>query len=125
MKKELKELLELDKKFCEEACELGGEGWKKYLSKKAFMGTSKHEPYIEGRETIVNLIGMIYSLDNIDFTWEPKHGFISEDNTLGVTTGIYTRNYTIEDKVFEEKGKYTTTWRKEDGAWKIAFDMGN
>ena len=125
MKKELKALFEVDRKFCELASKIGAEGWEYYLSKKAIMGTSKHEGYIEGKKLISNLVGMIYSLDNIDFKWEPKHGFMSEDNTLGVTTGVYTRKYKIENETFEEKGKYTTTWMKEDGEWKIVFDMGN
>lgn len=125
MKKELKELMEVDKQFCSESQSDKGIAWDKYLSKNAIMGTSKHEPYIENKAQIVNLISMVYKLENLNFTWEPIHGFVSNDNTLGVTTGMYTRTYKIEDEVHEEIGKYVTTWIKQDGNWKIAFDMGN
>lgn len=125
MKKALKELMDTDRAFCQLSQEEGKYGWDEYLSKKAIMGTSKHEPYIEDKNQIVSLIGMIYLLDTIRFTWEPVHAFISDDETLGVTTGTYKRTYKIEEEVFEEIGKYVTTWKKEDGKWKIVFDMGN
>ena len=125
MKKEVKALMDIDRKFCLDSQETGEEGWEKYLSKKAIMGTAKHEPYIEDRSKIVSLLGMIYRLENIDFSWEPLHGFVSKDATLGVTTGTYTRTYVIEEKEYKEIGKYVTTWQKIEGKWKIVFDMGN
>lgn len=125
MKKEVKELMDLDRKFCEDSQNFKEEGWRKYLSKKTLMGTPKHEPYLEKKEVIVNLLAMIYKLDSISFTWEPHHAFLSEDNTLGVTTGIYTRTYKIDEEALTETGKYTTVWKKQDKEWKIVFDMGN
>lgn len=125
MKKECKILMDLDRQFCKDSQKLGKDGWAKYLSVHAIMGTKSHEPYIENRNKIISLIGMVYLLDHIDFTWEPHHCFISDDNTLGVTTGTYHRTYVIEGKNLDEKGKYMTVWRKEEGDWKIVFDMGN
>jgi len=125
MKKEIKKLMNVDRAFCSESLEDKGYAWDKYLSKKAIMGTSKHEPYIVDKSKIINLISMIYRLENISFTWEPLHGFVSKDETLGVTTGTYTRTYKIEEEVYEEIGKYVTTWQKENDEWRIIFDMGN
>lgn len=125
MKKEIRELMDIDRKFCLESKEDKGYAWDKYLSKRAVMGTSKHEPYIEDKTRIVNLVSMIYRLENIHFTWEPVHAFVSKDKTLGVTTGTYTRTYLIEDEEYKEIGKYVTTWQKEADEWKIVFDMGN
>jgi hypothetical protein len=125
MKNKKNELMDIDKQFCEESKIDKQNAWDKYLSKNSIMATSKHEPYIENKKKIVSLISMIYRLDSIDFTWEPQHVFISNDCTLGVTTGVYTRTYLIEEEVFEEIGKYVTTWQKEDDKWKIVFDMGN
>lgn len=125
MKKEVKELLVIDQQFCDDSQIEKGLAWDKYLSKDAIMGTSKHESYIEDKSKIVNLISMVYKLENIAFTWTPVHGFISKDKTLGVTTGTYTRTYKLEEVVYEEIGKYVTTWQKEDNQWKIIFDMGN
>lgn len=125
MKKELKDLFALDKLFCKEAQENGSLTWEKYLGKEALMATRLHEPYLVGRSKISKLIKMIYLLDNIDFTWEPSEGFISDDLSLGITSGLYTRTYKVEDELFTEKGKYITVWKKEGAEWKIAFDMGN
>ncbi len=125
MRKEFQELIDIDIQFCSESQIDKDESWRKYLSKKAIMGTRKHEPYIEDKTQIVNLISMVYKLENLEFIWEPKHAFISDDKTLGVTTGIYSRTYKIEEEVYEETGKYVTTWKKEGDTWKIVFDMGN
>ncbi len=125
MKKEIRELMDTDIRFCELSQKVGKDGWDKFLSKKAIMGTGKHEAYIEGKNKIVSLIAIVYALEDIDFKWEPVHAFISDDSSLGVTTGTYKRTYKIEEEEYTEIGKYMTTWKKEDGEWKIVFDMGN
>jgi hypothetical protein len=66
-----------------------------------------------------------YQLENLQFTWKPIHGFISDDKTLGVTTGTYERTYMQNNKKVTKRGKYTTTWKKIDNEWKIVFDIGN
>jgi len=125
MKRKMLELIDTDINFCKDSQLNGSKGWEKYLSKDALMGTRLHEPYISKRSDIVNLIEMIYSLENIDFVWNPEHAFISDDSTLGVTTGTYTRKYKVGEEEFTEKGKYVTTWKKIGDKWKIVFDMGN
>lgn len=125
MNRKLEEIFDLDRQFCELSKTMKHKGWQKYLSKDAIMGTRLHEPYIEGKGKISKIIEIVYSLSNIDFTWEPEKGFISDDETLAVTSGNYTRQYTLNNEVVEEIGKYITTWKKIDGDWKIVFDMGN
>ncbi len=125
MKKELKELMDLDREFCKESIKNQEHGWAKYLSKDIIMGTKKHEAYLSNKKHIVSLMGMIYKLQSISFIWEPEYAFCSDDATLGVTTGLYTRTYILEGKEVTETGKYATTWKKEKDAWKIVFDIGN
>ena len=125
MDKAAKELMKLDRAFCLESKKRKEKGWQKYLSKNALLGSGLHEPYVEGRQKITKIIEIIYSLNNIDFDWQPQHAFMSNDGTLGVTTGIYTRTYNLNNEAIEEIGKYMTVWQKEDDTYKIVFDMGN
>jgi hypothetical protein len=125
MKKVEKELILIDQSFCKASQINKEQAWDEYMSKSVLMGTSKHEPYLDNKNQIIKLIGMIYQLDQISFTWEPTYAFVSDDETLGVTTGTYTRTYLIEEEEYEEIGKYVTTWKKEQGQWKIVFDIGN
>ena len=68
---------------------------------------------------------LVFDLKNIDFRWTPEIGFMSDDETLGVTSGKYTRKYLREGKKVVEIGKYVTTWKKINDEWKIVFDIGN
>lgn len=121
----VRQLFEVDKMFCEECQTDKEKAWMKYTAKNSVMGTGKHLPYITDLKKIREGIGALFRLDNIDFTWEPVYAFVSEDETLGVTTGTYTRSYTKDGENHIQIGKYCTTWIKEDGEWKIALDIGN
>ena len=125
MKKCEKELMQVDLDFCEKSKTSLEDAWDFYMSEKVIMGTGKHEPYLEKKPQIIKLIEMTYKLEGIDFTWAPDHVFVSEDETLGVTTGKYTRKYIIEGRENIQVGKYCTTWQKEKGLWKIVLDIGN
>ena len=121
----IKQLFDVDREFCKE-CQTSKEvAWMKYTAKKSVMATGEHQPYITDLNQIELGIKHLFSLDNIDFTWEPVHGFISDDETLGVTTGTYVRQYEVNGKIERQVGKYCTTWKKEDGEWKIVLDIGN
>ncbi len=124
MKKE-EQLFNVDKAFCELSQKSKEMAWLKYLDKDAIMGTKLHEPYIYGNKRIQRILEIIYSLHNLSFSWEPLHAFISDDETLGITTGTYYRSYSLNDKVLIEKGKYMTVWKKKGHEWRIVFDMGN
>ncbi len=97
----------------------------KYTADHSLMGTINHLPYINDNSQIRESIKKVFELDHISFIWEPLHGFISDDETLGVTTGIYTRTFLQDGKQIIQKGKYMTTWKKIGTEWKIVFDMGN
>lgn len=120
-----KQLFDADTKFCEE-CQIDKEkAWMRYTADFSIMGTPKHHPYITDRVTIEKGIKQVFDLENIKFTWEPVHAFISEDETLGVTTGVYTRIHTDNGEEVKTIGKYCTTWKKIDDEWKIVLDIGN
>lgn len=125
MKKELQDLLDTDRKFCQECSLDKEEAWMKYMASDSIMGTASDNAYIKNQTTIKESIARLFQLENISFTWEPEFGFVSDDNTLGVTTGFYERTYTVKGKTVSNKGKYTTVWIRENNQWKVAFDIGN
>jgi len=120
-----KSLLMRDREFCELTQKTGHNGWKSMMLDECVMGTKAHEPYIKGREKINKLMEFIYAMDQLSFTWEPELAFCSKDETLGVTTGTYTRTYHLEGVEYEEFGKYATTWKKHNNQWFVVFDIGN
>ncbi len=121
----VKQLFDIDKQFCKE-CQVDKEkAWMKYTARKSIMGTGLHNPYITDLVQIESGIKSVFALEGVDFTWEPVHGFISDDETLGVTTGTYIRKHIVDGKEVTALGKYCTTWKKEDGQWKIVLDIGN
>lgn len=120
-----KDLIETDKIFCEE-CKLDKEkAWTKYLTKDSLMVTPGSRPNILGKDSIQEVIKSIFSLKNMSFIWKPELADVSDDLTLGYTTGSYTRRHYKDSEIVTEKGKYLTIWKKENGLWKISLDIGN
>ena len=120
-----RDLLDLDRKFCLESQKDKEKAWEKYFSDDIIFGGDHQKHYIDDKDTILSSLKDLYNLTDIKFTWEPVHVFISDDQSLGITTGTYYRSYEINGKFHERKGVYTTTWRKINSSWKIIFDMGN
>ena len=125
MNEKTKQLFEIDLKFCEESQSIGHEAWEKYLSENVILGGGPNEPYLDDRNQMMTSLVKFYKLEDLHFSWEPRYAFISDDETLGVTTGVYKRSFKVEGEVREQSGKYTTTWKKIDGEWKIVLDIGN
>lgn len=119
------QLLEIDRQFAELAQTKGMFAWKQYCSDNLLMATSEHHPYIEGWSSVEPSLLALYRLDDIAFTWSPQHAFVSDDNSLGVTTGLYERTYRINGEAKKHQGKYVNVWKKIDNQWKIVLDMGN
>lgn len=125
MKNDVNQLIEIDQMFCKEAQIDGYQAWDKYLSDEVIIAGSDVDLYDTDRTIIIESLKKLYELKNIHFTWEPKHAFISLDQTLGVTTGTYYRTFELDGKKIEKSGKYTTTWKKINTHWRIVYDMGN
>ena len=67
----------------------------------------------------------LFNMDSLELLWVPLSGDVSDDFTLGYTTGKYTMKYKKDGKLVTKKAKYATIWKKYDGKWKITLDMGN
>lgn len=125
MTNDCKELFDIDRQFSLESQTDGYKAWDKYLSEDVIFGGDPKDPYTIGKKKIVSSLMNFYQLKDLKFTWEPIHGFISDDKTLGLTTGTYDRTYILNNEVINRKGKYTTAWKKIEGDWKIVLDIGN
>jgi len=123
--KVINELMELDRQFCKESQINNVETWIKFFSKDGVMISQDHNPNIKGHEGIEKSMISLFNLDNFELLWEPLNGDVSDDFTLGFTTGKYTMKYKVEGKLITSIGKYTTIWKKRDGEWEIILDMGN
>jgi hypothetical protein len=117
-------LFDIDTQFCKESQTDKEKAWDKYMHEDCLLGNGPEDPFTRKPE-FMKSISPFYKLEDLFFVWEPKHAFISDDETLGITTGTYTRSFVVDGEVKEKKGKYTTTWKKVEGAWKMVYDVGN
>ncbi|MCF7925387.1 MAG: nuclear transport factor 2 family protein [Candidatus Izimaplasma sp.] len=119
------ELLNRDRLFSQTVMEKGVEAWALFCAREVIMGTPKHSPYLKEWNNIVPLMKDLYNRPGLSFSWEPSFVFVSEDESLGVTTGMYKRTFVENKKQVTVVGKYVSTWQKIDDEWKVIFDMGN
>ncbi len=79
-------------------------------------------PPIRGRREIVDH----YSTGAYTLTWTPMEALVAESGELGTTWGtsvMRTKNENGEEVI--QHFKYLSVWKKIDGVWKLAADMGN
>ncbi|PAT01966.1 hypothetical protein CI105_03665 [Candidatus Izimaplasma bacterium ZiA1] len=121
----IRDLIETDKLFCEE-CKLdGAKAWAKYMTKESIMVSGTLGKDIIGEDSIYKVMVKVFDLKNISFKWFPVYADVSDDATLGFTSGTYNRTYFADGKKVLEEGKYISIWKKVNNSWKISLDMGN
>jgi ketosteroid isomerase-like protein len=59
------------------------------------------------------------------WTWEPAAGGVSASDDLGYTYGTYKLSDNGPTPRIIESGNYFRIWKKENGAWKVLFDLTN
>lgn len=122
---DLEKIMKLDLEFCKACKTGGGKAWASYFMDDGFMTSREHEKNIIGKLEIEEAMSSVFQLKDIKFDWWPVFAVVSDDGSLGVTNGLYERSYEVDGKLFEQKGKYTSIWKKVNGEWKILFDTGN
>jgi ketosteroid isomerase-like protein len=78
-------------------------------------------PAVTGTDGIRKLMGGIVGAPGISLTWTASKAVVSAGGDIGYTAGTYEES----SPGGTEKGKYVTTWRKVDGAWKVSDDIFN
>lgn len=121
----IKDLMDFDLKFARDSQTEKVDAWASRIAENCIMITGGHQDNIIGRENILKGLEGLYALPNLKFIWEPTFANVSEDLNLGYTSGIYTREYFLNNKVIKEIGKYTTIWKKINNHWKMIHDIGN
>ena len=96
-----------------------------WFSKDSIVVNEKHRPNTVGEKDIIKLFESVYKLDSYELSWEPFSADVSDDSTLGYTTGKYSKKYKQDGKLVNQIGKYVLIWKKYDGEWKIALDIAN
>ena len=119
------ELLEQDLLCFRDSQTNGVKALMNWFSKDAIVINEKHSPNAVGEEDIIKLFESVYQFDSYELSWEPLSSDISDDSTLGYTTGKYTKKYKQDGKLLKQIGKYVLIWKKCDGEWKIALDIAN
>ena len=122
---DIEELKKRDLDFCERCKIKGAEGWVDFFADNGIMATSAGKDDIVGKANIYKSIDKIFKLDDVSFTWEPVYCDVSDDLTLGHTSGVSKLVYKNNDKEVIQRGKYSTIWKKINGEWKIILDLGN
>lgn len=118
------ELINEDKEFSEYSAENGVvKAFEQYLADNATLLPNNGNPIV-GKDEILKFLA---APGEYEMVWTPEAGLLSEKGDLGYTWGNWTM--TVKDKdgkvISSENGKYSDCWIKQEGKWKVLFDMSN
>ena len=117
-------LVKIENDFMNAAAEHGSQGYMSYYADDA-VEVPSGTAFLKGKAEIAKTMGFLDSPDN-HITWSPVGAGMAASADLGYTYGTY--EFTTKDKDGKpvvNKGKYATIWKKQNGSWKVALDMGN
>lgn len=82
-------------------------------------------PAMVGPQAVKDNLGAMMKAPGFDITWKATRADVAASGDLGYTAGTYaiTMNNPAGTPM-TEKGKYQTTWKKINGAWKVIEDTG-
>lgn len=83
-------------------------------------------PIIKGQTAIRETVGAMMKAPGFNIAWKATRAEVAASGDLGYTVGTY--EITMHNAAgvpATDKGKYVTTWKKIDGAWKVLDDIGN
>ena len=81
-------------------------------------GYPQGAPILTGADAFRKFISELMASPGYALSWKASKAVVAASGDIGYTTGAYENGPT-------EKGKYVTTWKKVDGAWKVAEDIFN
>ena len=80
---------------------------------------------VVGHEGIRLAMAGAFADSTFSLTWTPDLIGVSNDGTLGYTTGRYERRRVVDGEETAQRGSYFTVWRRQpDGRWLVEADMG-
>jgi ketosteroid isomerase-like protein len=116
-------LLQVERDFAAVSAELGpAEAFYRYFAEDVVQLVTGLDP-VFGREAVYQIMK---GEETYTLTWEPEDARVSSSADLGWTWGFYTGTYPGESgDTLVYHGKYLSVWKKVEGQWKIAADIGN
>ena len=83
-------------------------------------------PLVKGDKAIRDGVGPMFKAPGFNMAWKATKAEVAASGDLGYTMGTY--ELTMNNAAgmpATEKGKFLTTWKKINGAWKVADDTSN
>jgi ketosteroid isomerase-like protein len=78
-------------------------------------------PAVTGADNVRKAYAEMAGSPGFALSWTPTKAVVATAGDLGYTAG----NYQMSMGGTSEKGKYVTTWKKENGEWKVVEDIFN
>jgi ketosteroid isomerase-like protein/quercetin dioxygenase-like cupin family protein len=78
-------------------------------------------PPVTGSDAIRKTYGEMAGAPGFELSFTPARAVVASSGDLGYTAGTYQ----MSTAGGSEQGKYVTTWKKENGEWKVAEDIFN
>ncbi len=123
----IEELMEVDRLWVKKLKKEGPSAYSSPYEKDAIIVTRKNYPNIVGIENIKRVSDTIIHASIFNDVYEgfsePLSADVSNDFTLGYTTGNYTYKNEINGKIVTDVGKYVLIWKKFDGKWKVSLKI--
>ena len=83
-----------------------------------------NEAPAQGTEEIRDLYDRMLPVAT-SLTWSASQVMVARAADMGITRGSFQMAIQTPAGPVEDRGKYLTVWKKVDGEWKVAFDIGN
>lgn len=113
------EVRDADRQFAKDTAARRLEGWMDSFADDAVIIAAGKT--VEGKQAIREFYTPIFADPEFTLTWAPTRVETSTEGTLGYTYG----NYEMKKGNVVRRGMYVTVWRKVDGKWKVALDLGS
>lgn len=84
-----------------------------------------NQPAAIGADAIRAIVERDFAIPDFAVTWTAEEYRIAASGDLATSRGTYHLTLTTPDGPYEDHGKFLTSWRKVDGAWRVAADMIN
>ncbi|MGW8283374.1 MAG: YybH family protein [Gemmatimonadota bacterium] len=117
------ELAAAEAAFETAVAERGLDGWVEAFAPNGMM--VQPEGPVVGHDGIRRAMANAFADSTFHLTWTPDLIGVSDDGTLGYTTGRYESRRVTEGEEVLLRGSYFTVWRRqEDGRWRVEADIG-
>src|SRR5687767_4859460 len=120
------QLMQADRDFATATHARGIDGWMSFYTRDA-VRIVYNGGMVKGLDSIRKLDAPNVANPETVLNWEPLEAHVYIDEDYGVTIGKYT---VVSRKAADAgtvlgRGRYVTTWRRENGRWLVVMDTGH